>query len=271
MKYYKWMVAALASLLVGSWLLLYHYYSQSMQKKTQPHTSFTRVVIAAKDIAKHTKITKNDLRYIEVKKSKAPLTQPSITSIVGKYAKASIPKGSIITASMLATTIAKKTQKPKQKMPKAQQHLQGAALPMRSFQNFDIPLQKGAHIDIVSIVLHNQKPLAKYVATDVKIVGFVQGSRIVQKSVSFLRTNPKAPPKRVVADYILLDLAPKKILDVLQREYRSLQLNTKRIYTLFHTRHAHLWIVPAGKKVKLEFATKRKKIKKEVMKIIYEK
>lgn len=271
MKQYKWIVAGLTSLLIGSWMLLYHYYQTSKKGEVKVPSLVERIV-AVHTIPEGTKIEQKNLARIKIDAhTPFAIQQPPMNKIIGQYSTRTIYPGEMITADIIRSVkLVKKrllNQKSKHKETEvsniSKNSVLGAAIPTHAFQNPDIPLTAGSHIDILAVTLKKdgEKPYVHYAAINIPVLGFIRSGRVTR---SYHLSQPKNVKKGYVAtppDYLLLDLPPNALINVMQKGYQSLELNGKRVFTVFKKSNAHLWIVPSSEHTNADKAIKRLKLR----------
>ena len=260
-------------MLFASWVALFHFYTAARASKQPKTIKLLGRVLSKTTIPQGGKITRNDLLVVEMKRSSAfAIKQPPLSQIIGKYAKRTIHPLEFLSYDLLANQpIAPYRQsKPKtiQKRSSLTKHSQYPLVSEKFFQNPDITLRPGSHVDILAVTLKKEHPIVSYVAANVAFKGFVDK-----------KTEKRQNTTKRVEKFFSFDISPRLVRDLFQKAYESLELNHRGIYSVFNRHHAHLWLVPTKadrnfslRQIRRLYSkkAKRKKAKKSSVVVHYE-
>jgi len=253
-------ILILSSLLISAiGAALFLYYENEKTKKA--NESQLTVYVAKKDIKKDTLIKEEDIKKAVVAK-RYLLTKPLLKKeIVNKFAKTSIYPNEMFRKEKLSKEIGQSNSV--LLVPKFNSYNTSFKL----FENPNYSLLKGDIINIVSVYpkskdKKNMKYKVNYVAKQIRILGFLERGKIVEKGFKNVKkkiksknkkeTIPKYELVKVFASEVILDMSDKTILSMIDDYNKGKQL----------------WMVKTSyvKKVKKAIKAKPKKKQKRARK-----
>ena len=246
-------ILVLISLLFSAVGGAYYFYTQN-QKTMKINNQVRAVYVASKEIKKHTKIVKSDLKQINIAR-KYILTTPLLKKeIIGKISKENIYKNDMFRKEKLIKSIPK--DKNSTVIRKFKLNSYNIAFSMFSNPNFSI--KKGDILNIISVYQgttkksNNSPNSVQYVATQIPVIGFLLNGKEVDKTFKKVKVTKTIKKKKVTqtiekkATEILIDIDSKVLLELIDDYNRGHQL----------------WMVKTGKK---EPKIKKNVVKKEII------
>ncbi len=233
MKFNKQIVISLVllSLLFSALGAAYYFYSQN-QKNLLKNDKLRVVLVSAKDIKKNKKITKDDIKKVQIA-TKYILTTPLLEKeIVGKIAKDNIYKNDMFRKEKLTV----KVDTGQSDIMKYKNNSYNMSFALFSNPNFS--LEKGDYINIVSVYpqslkRENLKYDVQYTAINVKIIGFLEKGRSVKHCFRSVKQKVKTKKKKakdefetvtVFADEVVVDIDDDVLLGLIKHYNKGKQL-----------------------------------------------
>ena len=221
----------LTSLLLSALGAAYYFYTQN-QRSITSNDQLRVVYIAAKDIKNHTKITDKDLKKYQIAKKFVLVTPLLKKEIVGKFTKENIYKNDIFRKEKISKTINV------DKNSSVIDHFKFNSFNMqfKLFRNPNYSVKKGDIINIISVYpadtkkSNNSTNSVQYVASNIKIIGFLRNGKEVSKSIEKVKVTKTVKKKQVTqiidqkANEILLDIDKKVLLELIDDYNRGNQL-----------------------------------------------
>ena len=222
---------ALVSLLLSALGAAYYFYDQ--HQKTIIMNNQVRVVyIAAKDIKKNVVIKKTDIKELKIQK-KYVLTTPLLKkAIIGKIAKENIYKNDMFRKEKLSTKI-------DNGISDLMVYKNNSYnIDFGLFVNPNYSLVQGDYVKIVSVYpdvagKKNMNYNVQYVADNIKVIGFLEKGKTVNKCFRTIKKQVKSKKKgakptiqtvTVFANEMVLDIQSKVILNLIEDYNKGKQL-----------------------------------------------
>jgi len=226
-------ILVLTSLLLSALGTAFYYYTEG-QKALISGNRLKVIYIASKNIKKHTKITKKDVRPTHIAQ-KFLVTKPLLLKdIIGKFANEKIYKDDTFTKQKLLRNLHKKKKVAKVVVDNFQFSSYNMAFNM--FRNPNYSLNTGDTIDIISVYKVTKKKQngslndVQYVAKNNRVLGFISNgtktNKTLKKSTRTRVINKKkiVEPIIIKANEIILDIRKKNLLHLIDDYNRGNQL-----------------------------------------------
>ena len=225
-------ILVLLSLLLSALGTAYYFYNQN-QKSLVSNNQLRVVYVAANDIKKNTKITKKDIKQMNIAK-KYVLTTPLLKKeILNKIAKDTIYKNDMFRKEKLSV-----------KIDDGKSDILGYKnssynLSFALFSNPNYSLKRGEFISVVSVYPKSLKKEnmdydVQYVANNIKVIGFLEKGQSVEKCFREIKQIVKSKKKKdekvkyelvtKYADELILDIKKETILKLIEDYNKGKQL-----------------------------------------------
>jgi len=239
-------ILVLASLLLSALGTAFYYYTEG-QKALISGNKLKVVYVASKNIAKHTKITKKDLKPTNIAQ-KFIVNKPLLANdIIGKFATEKIYKDDTFTKQKLLRTLPKN--KKVAKVVADTFKFSSYNMAFNMFRNPNYSLNKGDIIDIISVYKATNKKSngssneVQYVAKNNRVLGFISNGVKTNQTLKKVKRTRTIKKKRVTdeivlkANEIILDIRKDDLLHIIDDYNRGNQLwmvQTKAIVKKHH-------------------------------------
>lgn len=209
--------------------------------------------VASRNIPVGQKITLDDIEKRSLPKEYVGEQPLAIGDIVEHYASVDIMKSDLIRSEKMGLVALPEPMRSADENASFEEKVADKvmvhdmiSLPLNVFKNPDTTLHVGERIDILGISEYGEvKPqfATRYIALSVKVGGFMKDGQAVDKIASVTVDEKTQAATKVMADEILLDMAPPEIGRFLSLYYRSQVLNNDHAHNANNLFQGHIWMV----------------------------